>query len=986
MTQSPTPPVFYVNPVRGNDNATGSQGSPYRTITRALRQATSGSVIRLATGNYTAMNGEVFPIVIPTGVSIIGDETQKGNGTVIEGGGEYVSPTFNRQNVAIRPENNAQLRGVMVVNRAARGTGVWIESTNPVIANNIFVTCGREGVFITGNATPEISDNIFQRNAASGISIVRNAKGDIRRNLCQNTGFGIAISDNAAPLLLGNQVVENRSGVVISDAARPVLRSNRIERNASDGLVVLNSAIPDLGRTQDPGNNSFQGNAAADLRNDTPAALVSVGNQVNPARVTGNINFVTAEVPPAGITPTPAPAPPPRPTPQPGPSPQPIPAPLPRTVLTDITGHWAEAFIQALVVREVVGGFPDNTFKPEANLTRVQYAAAIAKAFNLPAKRQSSRFVDVPDNFWGAAAIARAEEMGFIAGFPDGTFRPNQNLTRVQTIVSLVSGLGLTGGNPNSLDAYSDRAQVPSYAINAVATATQRRMVVNHPRIDQLEPMVDITRAEVVAMIYQALVAVGQVRAIPSPYIVQPDVSAPSFADLEGYWAADFIRGLASQGFISGFADGTFRPDAEMTRAQYAVLMVNTFNPTPKRPAVAFVDVPENFWAAAAIRRAYQGGLMSGAADGTFQPNQNVSRIQVLLSLANGLQLPAGDQTLLRLYEDEAAIPTVARGAVASATANRIVVNFPRIPQLNPNRAATRGEVASMVYQAVVYLGRSPAINSPYIVNPVQPGGSAARSPSPSPSPPPPAPSPTPSPLPRSVAPSPAPSPTPTPTPRAVAPTPTPTPIPAPLPRSVAPTPSPTPPPLPRSVNQLVMIDPGHGGSDPGAIGIEGLREKDVVLAIARQVATVLTQNGLRTAMTRSGDEDLELNPRVRIAEQARANLFVSIHANAISLDRPEVNGLETYHYPGSSRSATLAQAIQTSILNTIQIRDRGVRQANFYVLKNTSMPAVLVEVGFVTGQEDAVNLARSDYQSRMAEAIARGILLYVSANGGNIN
>jgi N-acetylmuramoyl-L-alanine amidase len=170
----------------------------------------------------------------------------------------------------------------------------------------------------------------------------------------------------------------------------------------------------------------------------------------------------------------------------------------------------------------------------------------------------------------------------------------------------------------------------------------------------------------------------------------------------------------------------------------------------------------------------------------------------------------------------------------------------------------------------------------------------------------------------------------------------------------------------------LVVIDPGHGGRDPGAIGIGGLREKDVVLNISQQVSSLLEQQGLQTLMTRQDDREVDLAPRVAAAERANADVFVSIHANALSMSRPDVNGVETFYY---STGRSLAQSIQTNLVAETGMRDRGVKQARFYVLTRTSMPSVLVEVGFVTGSEDAPRLRDRAFQSRVAEAIARGIL-----------
>ncbi|MCW6039025.1 N-acetylmuramoyl-L-alanine amidase, partial [Spirulina subsalsa FACHB-351] len=187
--------------------------------------------------------------------------------------------------------------------------------------------------------------------------------------------------------------------------------------------------------------------------------------------------------------------------------------------------------------------------------------------------------------------------------------------------------------------------------------------------------------------------------------------------------------------------------------------------------------------------------------------------------------------------------------------------------------------------------------------------------------------------------------------------------------------------PLPQVPNTraVVMLDPGHGGRDPGAVGIGGLREKDVVLPISLRVAQLLEQQGVRVIMTRSDDRFVTLAGRAQMANRARATIFVSIHANAISMSRPDVNGVETFFF--NSAGQRLASSIQNSILQSISIGNRGVKQARFYVLRNTSMPSALVEVGFVTGNLDAPRLADPNFRNQMAEAIARGILLYLQQN-----
>jgi parallel beta-helix repeat protein len=699
MVQSTSSSTFFINPASGNDTAAGSQNAPLKTISRALAMAKAGDRIQLAAGTYNAASGETFPLTVPSGVTILGNESNKGNGILINGSGKYVSRSFAGQNVTLRMDTDAQLRGVTVTNPDSRGTGVWLESANAVITNCTFTNCKREGIFAAGTSSPAVYDNVAIANDGNGFAIENNSKGEWRRNLCQKTGFGFAIGAQAAPLLVENRAIENRSGILLGKECRPVLRGNVMERNTSDGLTVVDRAFPDLGKGQDPGGNVFRDNGEFDINNGTSATLVSVGNQVNPLKIKGSVDLVANQVP------TPGPIPPPTPIPIPSPG-----------GLTDIKGHWAEGFIQGMVSKGYISGFPDGSFKPEDPLTRAQYAAIIAKAFDLPLKQPAVQFGDVPAGFWALPFIQKANQMGFISGFPDGSFRPNQNLTRVQAIVSLIGGMSLTGGSLDVLTYYLDRAQIPSYATEKVATATQRRIVVNQPNVRQLQPMKDITRAELAALVYQALVAVNRAPAIASPFIVIADASAPVYTDINGHWAADFITGLAKQDLISGFADGTFQPDAPLNRAQFAALVVKAFNPAPKRDAIRFTDVPDGFWAKPFIDRAYQAGFISGFNDGSFKPDQNVVRLQPLIALVSGLGLTGGDPSLLNNYDDRASIPQYAQTQIATATQKRIVVNYPTLRQLNPNREATRGEVAAIVYQALVQAGRSTALNSPYIV------------------------------------------------------------------------------------------------------------------------------------------------------------------------------------------------------------------------------------------------------------------------------
>lgn len=184
--------------------------------------------------------------------------------------------------------------------------------------------------------------------------------------------------------------------------------------------------------------------------------------------------------------------------------------------------------------------------------------------------------------------------------------------------------------------------------------------------------------------------------------------------------------------------------------------------------------------------------------------------------------------------------------------------------------------------------------------------------------------------------------------------------------------------PLASTKKPLVIIDPGHGGQDPGTIGIGGIQEKNVVLPISLDVVEELKKQGIEVRLTRDQDYFISLEGRTDMANEVNADLFVSIHANAINLSRPDVSGLETYYYQSGRR---LAEIIHYNILNSVDIQDRNIRRARFYVLRHSEMPAVLVEVGFLTGAEDASNLKNPEHRRQMAKAIARGIVQYIKEN-----
>ena len=189
--------------------------------------------------------------------------------------------------------------------------------------------------------------------------------------------------------------------------------------------------------------------------------------------------------------------------------------------------HWAQPFITGLAAKKIVSGFPDsNNFQPDEPVTRAQLARYIegAGAFDRPKTSNTAQFPDIPPDHWAVSSIDEAVSTGFMKGYSEGNFQPDQRIPRVQALVALATGLELKPkNNPDqTLQRFQDRDQIPEWARSQVAAATEAGLVVNYPDLQALNPNQPATRAEVAAMIYQALVRLGKVQEAPSDYIVRP--------------------------------------------------------------------------------------------------------------------------------------------------------------------------------------------------------------------------------------------------------------------------------------------------------------------------------------------------------------------------------------------------------------------------------------------------------------------------------
>lgn len=172
-----------------------------------------------------------------------------------------------------------------------------------------------------------------------------------------------------------------------------------------------------------------------------------------------------------------------------------------------------------------------------------------------------------------------------------------------------------------------------------------------------------------------------------------------------------------------------------------------------------------------------------------------------------------------------------------------------------------------------------------------------------------------------------------------------------------------------------ICIDPGHGGSDPGAVGPTDLQEDDVNLAVSDYLSKIMEDLGVSTKLTRTTNTSISLDDRCSVANTWQANYFVSIHCNS---NGSSAVGIETLYK--TSNGKELAVPIQSALIESTGDTDRGLKQRNdLYVLNGTNMPAILVEIGFISHPQTEAKLRTGDYQKQIASAIAAGLAEFLN-------
>lgn len=182
-----------------------------------------------------------------------------------------------------------------------------------------------------------------------------------------------------------------------------------------------------------------------------------------------------------------------------------------------------------------------------------------------------------------------------------------------------------------------------------------------------------------------------------------------------------------------------------------------------------------------------------------------------------------------------------------------------------------------------------------------------------------------------------------------------------------------------RPAKLVIVIDAGHGGTDPGTMSANGIYEKDINLAIAKKIAASLSKAHYKVIMVRQDDSTISLEQRYALANSQQADLFISVHANAIE-NNADVSGMQVLYYPDTTQhNAELAQQMLTSLLQATSASDKGaIARPDLAVLRGTTMKSLLIETGFMTNEQEAEKLLQTTYQQKIATAVTKAVDGYV--------
>lgn len=446
---------------------------------------------------------------------------------------------------------------------------------------------------------------------------------------------------------------------------------------------------------------------------------------------------------------------------------------------------------------------------------------------------------------------------------------------RFALVAAIVISITGWSSAQSSVSASSTFNDVPnSYRAYTEITFLSKGGIVQGTLDGNFNPGKNVTRAEAVTMLGRALDYNGE-----KTMTKFPDVSKGSFA-------SGYVKAAVAEGIISGYPDGTFKPNNPIKRGEMALIISRAFG-------FGSSTIPDS------IQSIMNNGIAQGLANGTFGSEQPITRADFSVFLARAIDID------YRVNYTPHVI------SMANVTANWLNVRTGPLATYDTAGGLSQNSEVEIVnrigkWAQIIYNNQHHFVHAGYLNN----GGETSNN-------------------------------------------------------------------DPIEKKQLIVLDAGHGGTDPGAGG-NGLVEKSINLDTALRVENYLKQAGMNVYLTRRSDTKLELSERVQLATLAGGTEFVSIHANSGG-----GTGTETYYYksafynPHVEESNKLATAIQNRLIEAWGLKDRGVKVGNFHVIREINMPAALVELGFIDSANDSQKLGSEYWRDKAAKAIYLGILDY---------
>ncbi|WP_261131736.1 N-acetylmuramoyl-L-alanine amidase [Bacillus sp. Marseille-Q3570] len=442
----------------------------------------------------------------------------------------------------------------------------------------------------------------------------------------------------------------------------------------------------------------------------------------------------------------------------------------------------------------------------------------------------------------------------------------------------------LMSGSPGMVSANSSFKDISStYPYKEQINYLVNQEIINGYPDNTFRPDEKVTRREAAVMVSRAQDLNGTKR-------------STSFKDVSSKdYASGYIQSAYEAGYINGYEDGTYKPDATMTRGEMAYLLSQVFG-FNTYDNYYYSDVNPFTHVYHPINEITAHGISEGYPDNTFKSTKDMTRTEFAIFVARSLE------PIYRVTKKE--------NSVLERVVTADVLNVRKGPGTSYNKVSSVTHGTHAYVQFTVnnwaYVKTSSTqgyVHQDYLAKPIS------------------------------------------------------------------------------SINKsTITIDPGHGGKDPGGIA-NGLVEKEINLDVSKKLKKYLEVAGANVVMTRDNDTYPSLSERVKIAENSNSTVFVSIHANKFSDER--AHGTETYYNytaPEGEEGKKLATFIQNRLYKAIDTYNRGVKHGNFHVIRENTIPGVLVELGFMTNPEDAKKLASNTYRELMAEAIYQGIVDYYNS------